>query len=303
MKTGDCCGTSYFKTHTQRNSSLRSKMWSSPFISLRLSSPNAVPPSWHLLSFTPSFCLLNTILSLWFCLNLSRMHLDISTPGHIGEIEGVRVLESETNRENDWERQRVTEVLREMTDEQRWRGKKGQTQNEVQKFFSHTRARTAKHAPTHTRTYTKWHLAVERWRCIFVCKHKAPSRISVNQHYLFSCLFTTQGNTRTTPRVISSTPESQKTLTVWWNKASRTRIAASWASFARNALSENNLKNSIFSLTFIRTYYPFFVFFVSPAHSVSRRRFYFHGNGYPTSNLKYQSNYNLLHSHYSNYRK
>lgn len=74
-------------------------MWSGPFISLLLSSPDAIPPSWHLVSFTPSLYLLNTILSLWICLNLFRMHLDISTPGRIGEIEGMRMRESHRNRE------------------------------------------------------------------------------------------------------------------------------------------------------------------------------------------------------------
>lgn len=136
-------------THTQIQSSLRSKMWSSPFISLCLSSPNVVPPFWHLMSFTPSFCLLNTILSLWFCLNLSRMHLDISTPGRIGEIEGVRVLESETNREWLSERKshwgierddRWTKVEREKGTNSKWGTKV---------LFTHS---TAKHAPTHTCT-------------------------------------------------------------------------------------------------------------------------------------------------------
>lgn len=89
-----------------------------PLISLLLSCPDAVPPSWLFVSFTPSLYLLNTILCLWFCLNLFRMHLDISSPGRIGEIEGVRMRESRKNRE--WLRERgVNEVLSEMTCEQR----------------------------------------------------------------------------------------------------------------------------------------------------------------------------------------
>lgn len=70
---GNRCGTSYLThtntgepahTHTQIQSPVRSEMWSGPLKSLLLSAPDAVPPSWHLVSFTPSLYLLNTILSL-----------------------------------------------------------------------------------------------------------------------------------------------------------------------------------------------------------------------------------------------
>lgn len=94
--TGNRCRTSYL-THTNTHTHEYKAQWGlkcgpAPLISLLLS-------SWHLVSFTPSPHLLNITLCLWFCLNLFRMHLDISTPGRIGEIEGVRMRESHKNRE------------------------------------------------------------------------------------------------------------------------------------------------------------------------------------------------------------
>lgn len=87
------------RTHTHKyKAQWGLKCGPAPLISLLLSCPDAVPASWLLVSFTPSPYLLNTILCLWFCLNLFRMHLDISSPGRIGEIEGVSMREPQEQR-------------------------------------------------------------------------------------------------------------------------------------------------------------------------------------------------------------
>ncbi len=151
------------RTHTHTNTK-PSEVWNvvwppqifAPVLSWRCSS---------LLAFKchslPVFTSL-TLFCLWICLNLFRMHLDILTPGCIGEIEGMRMRESHRNRE--WLREKSHRYWARWQANKGRKGKKGQTQTEVQKIF-HTlelkwlNAR-AQRALTHYRWRIKVHFCI-----------------------------------------------------------------------------------------------------------------------------------------------
>ncbi len=168
--TENRCGTSYLThtntgepAHTHTNTK-PSEVWNvvwppqifAPVLSWRCSS---------LLAFKchslPVFTSL-TLFCLWICLNLFRMHLDILTPGCIGEIEGMRMRESHRNRE--WLREKSHRYWARWQANKGRKGKKGQTQTEVQKIF-HTlelkwlNAR-AQRALTHYRWRIKVHFCI-----------------------------------------------------------------------------------------------------------------------------------------------